>query len=68
MLDHEQAELNKRYPGEIVKRTVLFRRKEYFQLKHECVHYRNASHDWDTFKQDNYSTMGGDGGCRVGEV
>ena len=22
---------------------------------------------WDTFKQD-YSTMGGDGGCRVGEV
>ena len=23
---------------------------------------------WDTFKQDNYSTIGGDGGCRVGEV
>ena len=23
---------------------------------------------WDTFKQDNYSTVGGDGGCRVGEV
>ena len=23
---------------------------------------------WDTFKQDNYSTMGGDGGCRVSEV
>ena len=23
---------------------------------------------WDTFKQDNYSTMGGDGGFRVGEV
>ena len=22
----------------------------------------------DTFKQDNYSTVGGDGGCRVGEV
>ena len=23
---------------------------------------------WDTFKQDNYSTLGGEGGCRVGEV
>ena len=23
---------------------------------------------WDTFKQDNYSTVGGDGGRRVGEV
>ena len=23
---------------------------------------------WNTFKQDNYSTVGGDGGCRVGEV
>ena len=23
---------------------------------------------WDTIKQDNYSTMGGDGRCRVGEV
>ena len=23
---------------------------------------------WDTFKQDNDSTVGGDGGCRVGEV
>ena len=23
---------------------------------------------WDTFKQDNYSTVGGDGGCRVGEI
>ena len=23
---------------------------------------------WDTFKQDNYNTVGGDGGCRVGEV
>ena len=23
---------------------------------------------WDTLKQDNYSTVGGDGGCRVGEV
>ena len=23
---------------------------------------------WDTFKQDNYSTVGEDGGCRVGEV
>ena len=23
---------------------------------------------WDTFTQDNYSTVGGDGGCRVGEV
>ena len=23
---------------------------------------------WDTFKQDNYSTEGGDGGCRGGEV
>ena len=23
---------------------------------------------WDTFKQDNYSIVGGDGGCRVGEV
>ena len=22
----------------------------------------------DTFKQDNYSTVGGDGGCRVGKV
>ena len=22
----------------------------------------------DAFKQDNYSTVGGDGGCRVGEV
>ena len=22
---------------------------------------------WDTFKQDNYSTVGGDGGCRVGK-
>ena len=24
--------------------------------------------NWDTFKQDNYSTVGEDGGCRVGEV
>ena len=36
-----------------------------------CVNI--ASHDnwctWDTFiKQDNDSTVGGDGGCRVGEV
>ena len=23
---------------------------------------------WDTFKQDNYNTVGGDGGSRVGEV
>ena len=23
---------------------------------------------WDTFKQYNCSTVGGDGGCRVGEV
>ena len=23
---------------------------------------------WDTFKQGDYSTMGGDGGCRIGEV
>ena len=23
---------------------------------------------WDTFKQDTYSTVGGDGGCRVGKV
>ena len=23
---------------------------------------------WDTFKHGNYSTVGGDGGCRVGEV
>ena len=23
---------------------------------------------WDTYKQDNYSTVGGDGGCRVGEI
>ena len=23
---------------------------------------------WDTFKQNNYSTVGADGGCRVGEV
>ena len=23
---------------------------------------------WDTFKHDNYSTVGGDGGGRVGEV
>ena len=23
---------------------------------------------WDTLKQDNYSTVGGDGGGRVGEV
>ena len=23
---------------------------------------------WDTFKQDNCSTVGGDGGCRVSEV
>ena len=23
---------------------------------------------WDTYKQDNYSTVAGDGGCRVGEV
>ena len=23
---------------------------------------------WDTFKRDNYSTVGGDGGSRVGEV
>ena len=23
---------------------------------------------WDTFIQDNYSTVGGNGGCRVGEV
>ena len=22
---------------------------------------------WDTFKQDDYSTVGGDGGCRVGD-
>ena len=24
--------------------------------------------DWNTFKQDNCNTVGGDGGCRVGEV
>ena len=23
---------------------------------------------WDTFKQDNDNPVGGDGGCRVGEV
>ena len=23
---------------------------------------------WDTFTQDNHSTVGGDGGCRVGEA
>ena len=23
---------------------------------------------WDTFKQDNYSTVGGEGECRVGKV
>ena len=23
---------------------------------------------WDTFKQDNYKAVGGDGRCRVGEV
>ena len=23
---------------------------------------------WDTFKQDNYSTEGGDGECKIGEV
>ena len=23
---------------------------------------------WDTVKQDNHSTVGGDGGCRVSEV
>ena len=23
---------------------------------------------WDTFKQDNYSIVGGDGGCMVDEV
>ena len=23
---------------------------------------------WDTFQQDNYNTVGGDGGCRVGKV
>ena len=23
---------------------------------------------WDSFKQGDYSTVGGDGGCRVGEV
>ena len=23
---------------------------------------------WETFKQDNDSTVGGDGGCKVGEV
>ena len=23
---------------------------------------------WDIFKQHNYSTVGGDGGCRVNEV
>ena len=23
---------------------------------------------WNTFKQDNYNTVGGDGECRVGEV
>ena len=23
---------------------------------------------WDTFKQGNHSTVGGDAGCRVGEV
>ena len=23
---------------------------------------------WDTFKHDNYNTVGGDGGCRVGKV
>ena len=36
------------------------------------VNSYSASHDqlmhWDTFKQDNCSTVGGDGGCRVGEV
>ena len=23
---------------------------------------------WDTFKQDNYIIVGGDGGCRVSEI
>ena len=23
---------------------------------------------WDTFEEDDYSTVGGDGGCRFGEV
>ena len=27
-----------------------------------------AVHSLEHFKQDNYSTVGGDGGCRVGEV
>ena len=28
---------------------------------------RRSMH-WDTYKQHNYSTVGGDGGCRVGDV
>ena len=32
----------------------------------------SVSHDqlmpWDTFKQDDHSTVGGNGGCRVDEV
>ena len=41
-------------------------------MEAQDINSQSASHDnclhWDTFKQDNYSTVGGDGGCRVGEV
>ena len=44
--------------------------------KQKCPHgvmqllkcWSQQSMHWNTFKQDDYSTVGGDGGCRVGEV
>ena len=36
-------------------------------IQHDNTLSRQLMH-WDTFKQDNYSTVGGKGGCRVGEV
>ena len=40
-----------------------------FRNEHESnFSYKFSDRDWDTFKQDNDSTVGGGGGCRVGEV
>ena len=52
---------------------VLCNRSSYGDIiAHTYINYYSACHDnWCTgtlFKQENYRTVGGDGGCRVGEV
>ena len=44
------------YVNKVNSRTLRLHKQHHFQLH------------WDTLKQDDYSTVGGDGGCRVGEA